>query len=248
MVIPQEATYHIGQSQTTMNPKVSVILPVYNGALTIERAMRSVLGQTFQDFEILVINDGSRDGTQRVVEEIAIQDGRIILLNQEKNFGLQVSLNVGITRARGAYIARIDADDAWGDPEKLVRQVQFMDEHPNHVLLGTNAIVVDEGDQELFRVENPQTDAEIRHCLLARNVFLHSSVMIRNSALSKTGGYDESAASKHIEDYDLWLRLGRIGKIANLPLFGIRYTHSVFQLSSKYRVEQYLKQQTLIKK
>jgi glycosyltransferase involved in cell wall biosynthesis len=229
-------------------PKVSVLLPTYNGNLTIVRAIRSVIGQSFTDWELLVIDDGSTDGTAASVEELSRADGRIRLVRNDRNSGIQRTLNHGLREAKGTYVARIDDDDAWADPAKLARQVAFLDAHPAHVLVGTGTVVVDEADRELYRFLAPATDKDIRSKMLFRNCFTHSSVMFRKETVLKEGGYDENASSRHVEDYDLWLRLGRVGQLANLPFHAVRFTLRPGNLSSKNKLEQFSKDIELVRK
>lgn len=229
-------------------PAVSVILPVYNGAATLARALASVAAQGFTDYEVIAVDDGSTDGTSDVLRTAAEFDPRIIFVQNEKNLGLQATLNRGLSLARGKYIARLDADDAWSGTDKLAAQVRFLDEHPDYVLVGTGGIFVDESGRELFRVSEPESDRAVRRLLLGRNCFLHGSVLMRLDAARRVGGYDESAEVKHVEDHDLWFRLGQQGKMANLAVFGLRYTVSSGQITSRHRTEQVSGQVRLMKK
>jgi glycosyltransferase involved in cell wall biosynthesis len=140
--------------------------------------------------------------------------------------------------ARGKYIARLDADDEWLGRNKLARQVEFLESHPDHVLLGTGAVVVDAQRREQFRFLEPTDDAAIRKRILGRICFQHGSVVMRAAAARAVGGYDERADCRHVEDFHLWLKLGTVGKLANLPIHGLRYAVSGSQISSVNRVEQ----------
>ncbi len=227
-------------------PLASVIIPTYNRANLLPRAIKSVLNQTFKDFELIVVDDGSIDDTEKVVKDI--NDNRIIYIKNYKNLGIQKSLNKGIEQARGEYIARVDDDDAWVDSEKLDRQVKFLEENTNYVLVGTGAIVVGEGGKELFRFLNPLKDQEIRQSILGKNCFLHPSVVFRRDAVLKVGGYSEELEDLHVEDYDLWLKLGMIAKFANLPVYGIHHTEWKAQISNKNQTKQLKNYFRLIRK
>jgi glycosyltransferase involved in cell wall biosynthesis len=220
-------------------PLVSVILPAYNAAATLERAVRSALDQSLTDFEVILLDDGSKDGTASLGRALAEMDARVRFHPNELNLGIQKTLNVGLSLARGKYIARLDADDAWAGRDKLARQVEFFESHPDHVICGTGIIVVDERGSELLRYHKPQSDAAIRAAILGQNPFAHPSVMFRAATVAALGGYDESPTAKHVEDYELWLRLGTKGKMANLPSFGLLYTQSAGQISSRHSLTQY---------
>ncbi len=230
------------------NPKVSIILPTYNGSKFIRRSIESVLVQSFVNFELLVIDDGSTDSTAEIIQEAARNDSRVVYLKNEKNLGIQKTLNKGLKEAKGEYIARIDDDDLWVDEDKLKNQTEFLDTHPDYVLVGTGVIIQNEEGAELFRFLNIQNDEEIRRSLLGKNCFTHSSVMFKKSAAMKFGGYDESQETRHIEDYDLWLKLGTIGKLANLPYYSVRFTLRSGNISSKNKTIQFRKDLEMIKK
>ncbi len=221
-------------------PKVSIILPVYNGERFLARAIRSVQAQSFQDWELVVVDDGSKDGSAAVARTAAEKDKRLKYVFQE-NSGIQKALNHGLSLARGEYVARVDDDDEWLDQEKLQAQVDFLNAHPEHVLIGTGAIVKDEAGRELYRYLPPIEDVAIRQRLLQRNCFIHSSVLFRAEPVRRLGGYPETKETLHVEDYDLWLRLGRNGKLANLPRYATGFTLRPGNISSRNKSEQFQK-------
>ncbi len=223
------------------NPEVSIILPTHNGARFVEGAIESVLRQTYKDWELIVIDDGSSDNTEEIVERCQGGDDRIRLVKNPTNLGIQKTLNKGLRKARGKYIARIDDDDRWIDKYKLERQIEFLSKHPDYVLVGTGVIVVDERGRELFRFLNVAEDSNIRTTILSRNCFTHSSVVFRKDAVLERGGYDESEAVRHVEDYDLWLALGSRGKFSNLPRYGIAFTLRPDNISSRNKAKQFRK-------
>jgi glycosyltransferase involved in cell wall biosynthesis len=231
-----------------MKVKISIILPTYNGVKYIKKSIESVLSQSFSNWELLVINDGSTDNTENFIKEYTNKDFRIIYFKNENNLGIQKTLNKGLKEAKGDYIARIDDDDQWINKDKLKMQIEFLDNNPNYVLIGTGAIVVDENDKELYKYLLSEDDKAIKSRILSKNCFIHSSVMFRKDIALKLGGYSEDKNVKHIEDYDLWLRLGVIGKLANLPIYAVRFTIRNDGISSNNKLEQFKKSLVLIKK
>ena len=218
--------------------KVSIILPTYNGANFIAKAIESVSKQTFQDWELLVLSDGSIDHTSSIVEQFSVADPRITFIQNENNLGIQKTLNKGISLSSGKYIARIDDDDRWINPNKITQQVQYMELHDDYVLVGTDANIIDAAENLLSVNRMPKTDKEIRQKILSKNCFLHSTVLIRKSAIDVVGGYQENKNFLHAEDYEFWLRLGRVGKFCNLALIGVQLTNHVQSLTSKNRILQ----------
>jgi len=231
-----------------MEKLVSIILPTYNGALRIEGAIKSVQNQTYRNWELLIIDDGSYDSTEDIVRNFGLTDARIKYSKNEQNLGIQKTLNKGIAQSQGEYIARIDDDDIWAMEDKLEQQVRFFEENKQYILVGTGVIVVDENKKELFRYFVPETDKEIRGKLLGKNCFVHSSVLFRKDMFEKFGGYDESTETRHLEDYDLWLKLGTVGKFHNLPIFGVTFTLREGSLSSVNKIEQFKKSLSFIQR
>lgn len=194
-------------------PAVSVVLPLYNCPDYIGEAVESILAQTFQDFELIVIDDGSTDGTPDVVRQYS--DPRIRLITQA-NRGLAATLNRGIELARGRYIARQDQDDR-SMPERLAKQVAFLDTHDDCALVGTWAEIWRDNRKTERSHAPPSDDAELKFLLLLNNAFVHSSVMIRKSALDRVGAYSTDRARQPPEDFELWSRIAREFDVANLP-------------------------------
>lgn len=194
-------------------PTVSVVMSVRNGGSDLPKALDTILNQTFSDFELIAINNGSTDGTREFLDRIA--DPRVRVHHQEDQ-GLAAALNRGISLARGRYIARQDHDD-WALPTRLAQQVAFLDVNPDHALVGTRAEIW-MGDRATGRFhDHPTEDAELRFALLSNNYFVHSSVMMRKSALDEVGGYTTDRSRQPPEDYELWSRIARRFRVANLP-------------------------------
>lgn len=193
-------------------PRVSVILPVRDGAAWLTEAVASVTAQEFPAFELLAVDDGSRDATPAILAVLASADPRIRVLRQDR-LGMVAALNAGIAAARAPYLARLDADDR-ARPARLGRQVAFLEARPATVLLGTFARVIDGAGTPVGRLA-PETDpARLARLLSRTNPFVHSSVMMRTAPVRRLGGY--RPAFRAAEDYDLWLRLAEAGEVAIL--------------------------------
>lgn len=192
-------------------PIVSVIMAVYNGEPWIAEAIDSILGQTLTDFELIVVDDGSTDDTVRILGQRG--DRRITVLRQERG-GQTAALNRGLRVARAPLLARLDADDV-ALPDRLERQVAFLAADPDIGLLGTGCREIAPSGLVVRTVRPPADDATLRRRLIRANPFIHSSVMFRRSVVEATGVYDESFAVA--QDYDLWLRMSGVTRMATVP-------------------------------
>lgn len=200
----------MGQAMKT--PLVSVIMPIYNGAADLQKALDSILSQTFSDFEVIAINDGSKDDSAALLN--AVDDPRVRVVHQD-NMGLAATLNRGLSMAQGALVARQDQDDL-SHPERLAQQVSYLLSNPDCILLGTAAEIW-VGDEPTERThDHPTEHALLAFDLLFNNPFVHSSVMMRRDAVLAIGGYTTDKARQPPEDYELWSRLARYGRVANL--------------------------------
>jgi glycosyltransferase involved in cell wall biosynthesis len=217
------------------NPRVSIILPTYNGAKYINRAIESVLSQTLSDWELLVINDGSTDETEEIIKEYIKKDNRIIYLKQE-NQGPAIARKNGIEKSKGEYIAFIDDDDVWIDKNKLNAQVDFLDENYEYVMVGTSGIIQYEKSDDYVNYRVLIKDEDIRRKMLSRCNFIQSSVMVKRSVLGDLSIVPIVKIGVP-EDYLLWLRLGLIGKMKNLPQKMVVYTNRKGNLTDKKRGE-----------
>jgi glycosyltransferase involved in cell wall biosynthesis len=200
-------------NQESRKPLVSIVLPVYNGKEYLREAIDSMLNQTFTDFELIIINDGSSDESANIIA--AYSDPRIYSVQQD-NQGLAATLNRGIALARGKYIARQDQDDV-SLPERLARQVEFLQAHPDYGMVGTWATIL-EGTEPTGRTHrHPEDNLRLKFELLFDNPFVHSSVMFRASVIESVGGYSTDRDRQPPEDYELWSRVARRFKVANIP-------------------------------
>jgi glycosyltransferase involved in cell wall biosynthesis len=194
-------------------PRVTVLLPVFNGARYLKGALGSVIAQSYKDFELLVIDDGSTDQTPAIVT--SFHDMRIKYLRHNKNEGLIASLNEGIALSEGEYIARMDADDIC-DPRRLSLQTEFLDHNPDVGVVGTAVRLMDDNGRPGLAYVFPEEHEAILWAMAFLCPIAHPSVMMRRGLVSESGGY--SRAVLHAEDYDLWERLSTKTRMANLPL------------------------------
>ncbi|MGD0283391.1 MAG: glycosyltransferase [Dissulfurispiraceae bacterium] len=201
-------------------PEVSVVMPVYNGEKYLEDAIESVLSQTFSEFEFIIIDDCSSDGSPEIIERYRLLDSRIRVLRNSENEGIVSSLNMAIRNAGGRYIARMDCDD-FSLPERFRKQFDFLEHNEDVVLLGSAAIIIDENGTVNGLVRWPESDAEIKRLLIKLCPFFHPSVMIRKNVFDYVGVYDRRF--RHAEDYELWLRISSRFKISNLAEPLIKY-------------------------
>lgn len=189
-------------------PRISVIMPAYNAQQYIAEAIDSILGQTFSDFELIVLNDCSRDATGEIVRSYS--DSRLVYVENEENLGVAGTLNRGLALASGEYIARMDSDDI-SLPQRFAQQVAFLDANPQVIACGSNAILF--GDTQ-GKTEMPTDDRSIRLRMALTNPFVHPSMMLRKSALEGIG-YDCTFEGR--EDYRMWMVLSQRGELQNLP-------------------------------
>ena len=201
-------------------PAISVVLPVRDGAAFVAEAIRSILGQTWRDLELLVVDDGSRDATASILAQFAAEDPRVRVLVQPP-LGLVPALNRGLKEAAGRYVARMDADDV-AAPERLALQAAVLDGDPAVAAVGSACRVIAR-DGTVVRVRRPPTGAtEVRAALRRGNPMIHPAVTLRRDAALAAGGY--RPAFLLCEDYDLWLRLAERHDLVNLdrPLLDYR--------------------------
>jgi glycosyltransferase involved in cell wall biosynthesis len=203
------------------SPTVSVVMPVYNVERYVAQAVESILAQTFADFELLILDDGSRDRSLSILQTLAAQDKRIRLISRE-NQGIPRTRNELLSQSRGEFIAPMDSDDI-ALPDRLTRQVEFLQHHPDYVCVGGAYQLIDAADRLILNhFAMPQEDEDIQSLMLKGHVSLHQPcVMFRRQATIDVGGYDETLPV--CEDLDLWLRLGEVGKLANLPQPVLQY-------------------------
>jgi glycosyltransferase involved in cell wall biosynthesis len=215
-----------------MNPRVTVLMPAYNAGKYIAAAVGSVLDQTFSDFELLIVDDGSSDDTVSIL--LGFSDPRIRIIRQEQG-GVATALNTGLSHARGIYICRFDADDICF-PHRLARQVHFLDGHPTYLVVGSDAEYISEDGEHLFHFHCAgHTHKEISDRLYMNCPFIHSAVMYRKEAIIRAGGY--SPLAHNFEDYLLWVNLASAGKCFNLDeaLIRVRINPASATIDERWR-------------
>lgn len=208
-----------------LQPLISVILPVYNGEKYLLEAVQSILNQSYSNFELIVVNDGSKDKSEEIIKNI--KDPRIVY-HYKTNSGLADSLNFGISKSKGQYIARQDQDDI-SYPTRFEKQVKFLEENKNVVLLGTRAKVFKDNSTEVKYHNHATQPYDLKFDLLFDNPFVHSSVMFRKADFDKVNSYNTDR--NFYEDYELWSRFAEIGDVANLKDVLVDYRHHDMGLS-----------------
>jgi glycosyltransferase involved in cell wall biosynthesis len=208
-------------------------MSVYNGEKYLRKAVESILNQTYTDFEFILIDDGSQDCSRQIMD--SYHDPRIVRLNNPQNMGLVYSLNVGLRVAQGVYIARQDADDT-SLPERLAKQVSFLDTHPEIGVLGTGVQIVDSFGNASNTVQSPTEPEVLRWRMCFFNPFVHSTVMMRRQIVKQVGGY--SSDMVHAEDYDLWRRLSYVTRLSNLQDVLLQFRKHDASISNRHVSEQ----------
>lgn len=218
-----------------LRPRISVLMCVYNGEQFLSESIESILEQTYEDFELIIVNDGSTDSTVEIIESYT--DNRIRLINNKSNIGLTKSLNIGLESAKGEFIARQDADDM-SDKTRFEEQIAYLIKNKDVVVLGTQAKIIDKQgnivNQPLgwFR---PITENEVKWFCMFDSPFIHSSVMMRRGIIWHTyKGYNSSYRTS--QDYELWSRIVYDHKCENLKNELVSFRHHPKSISSNYSI------------
>ncbi|MEA2235590.1 MAG: hypothetical protein QOC81_314 [Thermoanaerobaculia bacterium] len=214
-------------------PLVTVLLCVYDGEGYLREAIDSILGQTYRDFEFLIIDDASRDATPAILA--SYDDKRIRIIRNPENIGLTRSLNLGLREARGALIARQDADDV-SFRDRLARQVAFLERNGDVAVVGSQAVSIDELGRRRARLRRCETHLGIRWQLMYENPFVHSAVVFRRDlVLDRFGGYDETFRTN--QDFELWSRLSREHPLRSVHETLVANRGRSTSISSRYSME-----------
>lgn len=215
------------------SPRVTVLMPVYNGERYLRDSVESILGQTFTDFEFLIVNDGSTDSSVSIIQ--SYNDPRICLIHNDRNLGVVASLNRGLELARGEFIARMDADDI-SRPERLAVQVDFMDTNRQVGVCGSWVRYISSSHSSVWRL--PEKSEAIR-CWQFHSVGVaHPSVIMRRQLFVENGLlYDPQF--RHIEDYELWGRAIRYMDFANIQKVLLDYRISTEQICALHSADQH---------
>jgi len=221
-------------------PKIDVVMPVYNAESYLGDAVRSILHQSFTDFRLICVDDGSTDRSSEILRKLADEDARLKILQQE-NQGLVGALNKGLSACTAPLIARMDADDL-SMPERFARQVDFLEHNPEVLAVGTSILEIDSEGAPLavqhFSSEHEEIDAGM---LQIRTGMAHPTVMMRRESVQSLGGY--RAEFEWVEDLDLWLRMAEQGRLANLPEVLLCYRQHAS--SGSWSVGQVRRQRTI---
>ncbi|MEI6352473.1 MAG: glycosyltransferase [Candidatus Nomurabacteria bacterium] len=225
-------------------PIISVIMPVYNGEKFLKEAIESILNQSFQDFELIIINDASTDNSLNIINKYSdniLYKNKIKIINNKENLfskhGIVKVLNSGMKIANGKYIARMDADDI-SLPERFEKQINIL-EKENATLCGTWAITINEDGKEISKMNYPKTSwIGNKFYLLKGNPFIHPTVMFNKETIQNIGSYKNY---KHIEDYELWTRIVPEYKSINIPEYLFKYRIHSNQITRKTNLEMRLK-------
>jgi glycosyltransferase involved in cell wall biosynthesis len=213
--------------------KLSVIMSVFNDELYVSEAIESILSQDYTQFEFIIINDGSTDNSLNIINQYALQDDRILVINQS-NIGLTKSLNKAIKIAKGNFIARMDSDDI-SMKNRFSSQMNFLESNPDCALIGTNVIKIDKDGAELEKNQSLYSYEDICNRFKKGNCIAHGSVMLNKFLLGDLLSYDENF--KYSQDYKLWTKIANKYKILNTKeyLYKLRLHDSSI---SKQKVEQ----------
>jgi len=214
---------------------ITVLMAVHNGERFVREAIDSVLGQTFTEFEFIVVDDASTDATPALLD--AYDDPRIVRVRNERNLGLPASVNAGLQRARGRYVARIDADDIC-EPARLARQFAYLEAHAGIAVVGTWTTEIDENGKVIGAYEVFGNPDYVAWAFSFKNVLYHPSAMFRRDTVLAVGGYDPNV--RYAQDHDLWTRLVMAGgRAAVLRERLLRYRRAPGQITDVKAAEQH---------
>ena len=217
-----------------LNKEISVILPVFNSEKYILESINSILNQTYKNFELIIIDDGSTDNTSKICSDLSKIDNRILFIkNQHK--GLTRTLNFGLEISTGKFIARQDADDI-SLPNRFEKQLKWFSTSNNKVLCGTNCKIISDNNQVRRNRSIKYENAEIKKKLFYSNCFVHSSTMFLKEEAKKFGFYDENF--KYAQDYDLWWKLSTKGEVGNLREKLLILRDRAMSISNKHATQQ----------
>ncbi len=192
-------------------PKISVIISFFNNCDTLEKSLKSILNQSYKDFELIIISDGSNDGSNKIVKKFLIKKNNILYFESKKNVGLTKMLNLGIKFSRGEYIARHDADDL-SLSSRFKNQIDILKKKKNLDIIGSNAKYAYKN--KTISIKMPEKDRDIKKKLIFRNTIIHSTVMMRKKIFQNNLSYDEKFI--RCQDYELWLRIKNKVKFYNI--------------------------------
>lgn len=194
-------------------PIISVLMSVFNEERYLHSSIDSILKQSFSDFEFIITDDHSSDGTLEILHTYALKDKRIKIIEHTKKMGLAHSLNEQIHMSKGKYLARMDGDDI-SHPDRFEKQFQFLENNNDIGMVGSFCREIDNNGKYISLWKRPTSDPEIKRRIFGFNPFIHSSIMVRRDAIMAAGMYNTEC--KYAQDYDLWLRVSKKYKLANI--------------------------------
>lgn len=201
-------------------PLISVVMPAHNAQKYIKEAIESILSQTFKNFELIIVNDCSKDKTLEIIRNFSKSDYRIEIVSNTKRLGIANSLNKGIGCSMSNIIARMDADDV-ALPDRLESQYKLLGVSKNVVAVGSDIMLIDSKGEEIGERRYPNSSKELKNCLFRYSPFAHPVVVFRKKFFEEVGGYDPKYSPT--EDLDLWFRLGRKYEFASVPRILLKY-------------------------
>lgn len=205
-----------------MPPKVSVLLPCFNAEQFLEKSISSVLSSTYQNFELIAVDDGSTDSTNEIIRLFKARDARLVL-HEQPNSGIVIALNNALNLAQGKYAARMDADDIC-IPDRFEKQIAFLEANPSVLVVGGHGYLIDEDDDLISPIsvvlDHDSIDSDLINKFNSR-AMIHPAAMFRTKQIQELGGYREEFICA--EDLDLFLRVAEHGKLANLDSVVIHY-------------------------
>ena len=204
-------------------PFVSVVMPLFNAEGTVKKAIESILNQTLKNFELVIVNDASKDKTLSLVRSYMQKDSRIKLINNKHNLKIATSLNIGVATASADTIARMDGDDT-SHPERLRLQYLFLKKHPDVAIVGSNISIVDKKGKEVWKRVYPTNSKDSKKVMFKYSPFAHPTVMFRKKVFEESGGYNPKMVP--CEDIDLWFRIGAKYDFGNIPKTLLKYNLS----------------------
>lgn len=226
------------------SPKVSIVMPIYNSESFLEEAIKSMLNQSYQDFEFIIVDDASQDRSLDIVKAFSKKDKRIKVYHNDINMGISKSRNIGLSHAKGEYYAVMDHDDI-SMAGRLEKQVNFLDNHCKYVAVGCQVEIINGKGKKIGVRRYPESNEQILQSISIKSPLCNPATMIRVSGLTEFGYYDTNFSGT--EDYEMWFKLASKYKLANLkePLF--QYRLSKKQFKSK-KVKQLLFETVKIKR
>lgn len=228
-----------------VQPKISVVMPVYNRQAYLDDAITSIVNQTYNDFEFIIVDDASTDKSLNIINFHSNTDERIFVLNNKNNLGIAKTRNIGIDAAEGKYIAFMDSDDI-SHPERFQRQVNYLDKHPEIGVLGTQCAYISENGRITSTHLAPLTPIEIRWSLISKSTMINSSIMARSEIFKYHGfKHNDLVAGS---DYELWARVSDKFQIANLPDVLLYVREHPKRISKQFRNNQQINAFEIIRK